>query len=414
MAELRAACQRRVLASTTTRIASLNLLPPVRSLQHCRSPAPIPGPTVCVGNADDPAGRSPTTSTRPTLAGRAFERFARVNDPKADQTYKSIDIALFKRLSNNWQLLASYSGTTTTTCRSCVERPQGSEFNGNVESGPLNPNGEINTLDNGWESSTKLSGVYTFPFGIMTSGNYELRSGYPWARSGALHRRPDDSEHHGQRRAHRVAPAARQQPARPPRGEDLHVAEGAEVRGARQRLQRAQREHEHRGDPSLRSELPEADRHHVGQNLGVQHDVFVLIRDASTPGVRGAGGPAGPARARQTRPSPSSRLSQARRFRYSARRACSAGLSERPVASAISSAASTVAIARSKSPDAAYAAPSVSNALTLRWSVSAVACSASRTDSDGSRNAGSGPVASNHARSVSASSRSGLAWSALR
>ncbi len=61
--------------------------------------------------------------------------------------------------------------------------PTGSEFNGNVESGPLNPNGEINALDNGWESSTKLSGVYRFPYSIMFSGNYELRSGYPWARS---------------------------------------------------------------------------------------------------------------------------------------------------------------------------------------------------------------------------------------
>ena len=58
----------------------------------------------------------------------------------------------------------------------------GSEFNGNVESGPLNPNAEINTHEHGWESSTKVSGVYRFPYDIMASGQWELRSGYFWAR----------------------------------------------------------------------------------------------------------------------------------------------------------------------------------------------------------------------------------------
>ena len=139
-----------------------------------------PGPDGVRGNADD-GGPFTYYEYPTTLAGRAFERFARVNDPKADQTYKSIDISVFKRLSNNWQLLASYSGTRRHV--PIMVSPTGSEFNGNVESGPLNPNGEINSLDNGWESSTKLSGVYRFPYSIMFSGNYELRSGYPWARS---------------------------------------------------------------------------------------------------------------------------------------------------------------------------------------------------------------------------------------
>src|SRR5207247_1628731 len=61
--------------------------------------------------------------------------------------------------------------------------PAGSEFLGNVESGPLNPNGEINAHEHGWESSTKVSGVYQFPFQILVSGNLEERSGYFWARS---------------------------------------------------------------------------------------------------------------------------------------------------------------------------------------------------------------------------------------
>ena len=141
---------------------------------------PDPGPDGTVGTADDP-GRTFTYWEYSTdLQPRSFEHFSRVNDPNADQTYKSIDFAVFKRLSNNWQLLASYSGTMRDVPISVSA--SGSEFNGNVESGPLNPNAEINTREHGWESSTKFSGVYRFPWDIMASGQWELRSGYFWAR----------------------------------------------------------------------------------------------------------------------------------------------------------------------------------------------------------------------------------------
>ena len=141
---------------------------------------PDPGPDGTVGTADDP-GRTFTYWEYSTdLQPRSFEHFSRVNDPNADQTYKSLDFAVFKRLSNNWQLLASYSGTMRDVPISVSA--SGSEFNGNVESGPLNPNAEINTREHGWESSTKFSGVYRFPWDIMASGQWELRSGYFWAR----------------------------------------------------------------------------------------------------------------------------------------------------------------------------------------------------------------------------------------
>jgi len=142
---------------------------------------PDPGPDGVVGNADD-TGKSLTYWEYSTaLQPRSFEHFVRINDPNADQTYKSVDFALFKRLSNNWQLLASYSGTLRDVPVSVGAT--GSEFNGNVESGPMNPNAEINTHEHGWESSTKFSGVYRFPFDIMASGQLERRSGYFWARS---------------------------------------------------------------------------------------------------------------------------------------------------------------------------------------------------------------------------------------
>jgi hypothetical protein len=98
-----------------------------------------------------------------------------------------VDIAVFKRLSKNWQLLGSYSATKRDVpiMSSTLTGQQTSanlEFNGNVESGPMNPNAEINTADHEWESSAKLSGVYVFPLQIMVSANFEHRSGYPYAR----------------------------------------------------------------------------------------------------------------------------------------------------------------------------------------------------------------------------------------
>jgi hypothetical protein len=142
-----------------------------------------PGPDGVRGNADDPGTSFTYYEYSTALQPRTFDHFARVNDPAADQTYKSIDLALFKRLSNNWQLLASYSGTQRHVPISSNPLTAGSEFNGNVESGPLNPNAEINANEDGWEASTKLSGVYRFPFDVLTSVNYERRSGYFWARN---------------------------------------------------------------------------------------------------------------------------------------------------------------------------------------------------------------------------------------
>ena len=142
-----------------------------------------PGPDGVRGNADDPGTSFTYYEYSTALQPRTFDRFSRINDPAADQTYKSIDLALFKRLSNNWQLLASYSGTQRHVPISSSPLTAANEFSGNVESGALNPNAEINSVDEGWEASTKLSGVYRFPWQLMFSANFENRSGYFWARN---------------------------------------------------------------------------------------------------------------------------------------------------------------------------------------------------------------------------------------
>lgn len=148
---------------------------------------PDPGTDGRVNTSDDPGQTFTYYEFPQSLAGRAFERFTRVNDPNADQQYNSIDIAVSKRLSQRWQLTGSYSVTKRNvpfiyTDLTAPATTAAGEFNGNVESAPLTPNNEINTADRNWEYTWKLSGVYQLPYGLLTSVNYEARSGYPWAR----------------------------------------------------------------------------------------------------------------------------------------------------------------------------------------------------------------------------------------
>jgi hypothetical protein len=143
-----------------------------------------PGPDGRLRTADDP-GTSVTYYEYPLeLRGRQFELFALTNDPNIDQTFKSLDLSLFKRLSNRWQLLVSYSATrinvpmffTTTT------NPTGSAVNQSVLSADLNPNAEINTSEDTWEWTGKISGVYQLPAQVMVSAQFQHESGTPFAR----------------------------------------------------------------------------------------------------------------------------------------------------------------------------------------------------------------------------------------
>jgi hypothetical protein len=102
------------------------------------------------------------------------------NDDKATQRYKSIDVAAFKRLSNKWQVMASYSATKPDV--PIMPALTVTEFESNITSGPDNPNAEINTTNKEWEWTGKVSGVYTLPYDVLFSAQYEHRGGYPWAR----------------------------------------------------------------------------------------------------------------------------------------------------------------------------------------------------------------------------------------
>jgi hypothetical protein len=188
--ELSLSFERELMANFSARVSGIysryrntyRLLNELRPYEAYNIPVsrPDPGPDGVINTSDDTGQTFTYWEYSPTLQPRSFEHFVRINDPNADQTYKSIDVAFFKRLSNNWQLLASHSATLRDVPISVTAT--GSEFNGNVESGPMNPNAEINTHEHGWEWSTKFSGVYRFPFDIMASGQLERRSGYFWAR----------------------------------------------------------------------------------------------------------------------------------------------------------------------------------------------------------------------------------------
>jgi hypothetical protein len=138
---------------------------------------PDPGIDGVVGNADDP-GASVTYWDYPTsLRGLAFEQPTFIQDPNNEQTFKTFEVAVAKRMSSRWQLNASYSATKKdvpylTNTGSGDFRPLTS----------YDPNAEINTAERFWQWQSKFSGAYTFPYEVMASANYTVESGTPWAR----------------------------------------------------------------------------------------------------------------------------------------------------------------------------------------------------------------------------------------
>jgi outer membrane receptor protein involved in Fe transport len=100
-----------------------------------------------------------------------------VNDRSADESYKSFEAAVSRRMANRWQLMASYSATKL---RIPFVPTTAGFFTVNLPA--LDPNAEINAADNNWEWLGRLSGAYVFPFDIQLSANFEHRSGATWAR----------------------------------------------------------------------------------------------------------------------------------------------------------------------------------------------------------------------------------------
>ena len=187
-----------------------------------------PGPDGRLGTADD-GGLVTYYEFSPALSGAQYEQFMPVTwpDAKADQSYKTIELATVKRLSNRWQLVASYSATKKNWPIGAAGLARGTGFGTSSptfsaagdNAGFLTPNTEINTSDNTWEWDGKVSGTYIFPGDFLVSGSFHHHERRPVRAAGALHGRTDHSVHRAQRGSHRHLPPAAPQCRDPPRRE---------------------------------------------------------------------------------------------------------------------------------------------------------------------------------------------------
>ena len=182
-----------------------------------------------------------------------------VGDPDATETFKTIELTGQKRLSNGWQVLASYSATKS-------DIPVPAESN-------INPNVDINNSNQTWEWLFRASSAYVFPRNVMVSANFEHRSGDVQARTvslsggGTIPTITLNAEPIGSLRLPHLNTHGS------PGLEAVRSGQRAANRGTDQSLQRLQRQHGDRQDRSVGRELPETDGYHAGPDPGFQHRV---------------------------------------------------------------------------------------------------------------------------------------------
>lgn len=136
-----------------------------------------PGPDGVVGSTDD-GGIIRWYDYPASLAGAQYQLGTYVNDPKANEKYNAVEVALSKRLSRNWQMQLSYSASKKDL--PLIPVLESDTFN------TQDPNAEIFSEDNTWEKTTRASGSYSFPYRIQASVRFERRNGTPWARTAIL------------------------------------------------------------------------------------------------------------------------------------------------------------------------------------------------------------------------------------
>ena len=130
---------------------------------------PDPGPDGRAGTGDDPGTTLTWWEYPSAYSPRFFQLNTLVGDPGATETFKTVELTGQKRLSNGWQVLASYSATR-------VDIPVPAESN-------INPNVDINNSNQTWEWLFRASSAYVFPHAVMLSANFEHRSGDVQART---------------------------------------------------------------------------------------------------------------------------------------------------------------------------------------------------------------------------------------
>jgi hypothetical protein len=121
-----------------------------------------PGPDGVLNTGDD-GGPVTLYDYNPAFRGSDFVGNIRVNAPdNRDNNFHTIEVAVNKRMSNRWDLLASYLATK-----------QHRWINPVVD----NPNQDLFPLDETWTWHFKVSGTYQLPWKIYTSAWLQSVSG---------------------------------------------------------------------------------------------------------------------------------------------------------------------------------------------------------------------------------------------
>ena len=132
-----------------------------------------PGPDGKVGTADD-TGNAITYYDYPkSLVGRQFSSAEIVNDPVANEAYHTIEVALTRRLANNWQFFVA----STATKKHYPLPANSGTFN------TLDPNSAINKDDESWEWLSRAMGSYA-PFHTASWCRRTWRAGAERRRRG--------------------------------------------------------------------------------------------------------------------------------------------------------------------------------------------------------------------------------------
>jgi hypothetical protein len=149
-----------------------------------------PGPDGRLGTGDDGALFT-YFEFSPALQGSAFEQYTPITYASDNESFSTIEVASVKRLSNNWQMVASFSATKKNWPRGA--RNSASTFNfgsasptfsaAGDHSGFDTPNDDIFTYDKTWDWDGKLTGTYIFPLDVSVSTNYHHTSGDAFART---------------------------------------------------------------------------------------------------------------------------------------------------------------------------------------------------------------------------------------
>jgi hypothetical protein len=127
-----------------------------------------PGPDGVNSTADD-GGAVTFFDYDPAYRGAAFVGNSPRNTANDhDEYFNTIEVTLNKRMSNNWDVLASYSATRNHRWISAI---------------PASPNEEFFPIDETWDRQFKLVGSYRFPLDIYASTFYQYLDGDPLQRT---------------------------------------------------------------------------------------------------------------------------------------------------------------------------------------------------------------------------------------